>query len=108
MKSIVLVVMTVVLGILRFDNSCYHQYWNQPKGKCYCLFEGYTHLSSGLACGLACLYDGMAIGIVGDAGVRANAQHPKLFGGMILILIFAEALSLYGPIVGIIPSCWSV
>merc|ERR1712216_928643 len=33
-----------------------------------------------------------AIGIVGDAGVRATAQQPKLFVGMILILIFAEAL----------------
>ena len=45
---------------------------------------------------------GVAIGIVGDAGVRANAQQPKLFVGMILILIFAEALALYGLIVGII------
>lgn len=33
---------------------------------------------------------------------RANAQQPKLFVGMILILIFAEALALYGLIVGII------
>ena len=35
---------------------------------------------------------------------RANAQQPKLFVGMILILIFAEALALYGVIVGIILS----
>lgn len=28
--------------------------------------------------------------------MRANAQQPKLFVGMILILIFAEALALYG------------
>jgi len=34
----------------------------------------------------------MAIGIVGDAGVRAVGQQDKLFVGMILILIFAEAL----------------
>ena len=27
---------------------------------------------------------------------RANAQQPKLFVGMVLILIFAEALALYG------------
>ena len=33
---------------------------------------------------------------------RANAQQPKLFVGMILILIFAEALALYGLIGG----CW--
>ncbi|KAJ6989630.1 v-type proton ATPase 16 kDa proteolipid subunit [Populus alba x Populus x berolinensis] len=63
-----------------------------PKAKSYYLFDGYAHLSSGLACGLAGLSAGMAIGIVGDAGVRANAQQPKLFVGMILILIFAEAL----------------
>lgn len=35
---------------------------------------------------------------------RANAQQPKLFVGMILILIFAEALALYGLSVGIILS----
>ncbi|KAJ7967244.1 V-type proton ATPase proteolipid subunit [Quillaja saponaria] len=46
----------------------------------------------------------MAGVLVGDAGVRANAQQPKLFVGMILILIFAEALALYGLIVGIILS----
>ena len=34
----------------------------------------------------------------------ANAQQVKHFVGMILILIFAEALSLYGLIVGIILS----
>ena len=45
---------------------------------------------------------GIAIGIVGDAGVRASAQQPKLFVGMVLILIFAEALGLYGLIVGLI------
>lgn len=36
-----------------------------------------------------------AIGIVGDAGVRGSAQQPRLFVGMILILIFAEVLGAY-------------
>lgn len=75
---------------------------NQTAEKPYYFFDGYAHLASGLACGLAGLAAGMAIGVVGDAGVRANAQQPKLFVGMILILIFAEALALYGLIVGII------
>ena len=35
---------------------------------------------------------GMAIGIVGDAGVRAVGQQEKLFVGMILILIIKRAL----------------
>ena len=36
---------------------------------------------------------------------RANAQQPKLFVGMILILIFAEALALYG-LIGAV-SCYT-
>ena len=70
----------------------------------YYLYDGYAHLGSGLACGLSGLAAGVAIGVVGDAGVRANAQQPKLFVGVVLILIFAEALALYGLIVGIILS----
>ena len=42
------------------------------------------------------------VGIVGDAGVRAVAMQPKMYVGMVLILIFAEALGLYGLIVGLI------
>lgn len=38
------------------------------------------------------VYDSFAIGIVGDAGVRGTAQQPRLYVGMILILIFAEVL----------------
>ncbi len=70
----------------------------------YSSFNGYAHLASGLSCGLSGLAAGMAIGIVGDAGVRANGQQPKLFVGMVLILIFAEALGLYGLIVALILS----
>ena len=39
-----------------------------------------------------------------SAGVRAAAQQSKLYVGMVLILIFAEALGLYGLIVGLILS----
>ncbi|KAH0731915.1 hypothetical protein KY289_003103 [Solanum tuberosum] len=55
---------------LWLDYCCDHQYWVNPKTKSYYLFNGYAHLSSGLACGLAGLSAGMTIGIVGDAGVR--------------------------------------
>lgn len=47
---------------------------------------------------------GYSIGKVGEAGIRANAQQEKLFVGMILILIFGEALALYGLIVSLILS----
>ncbi|CAG8447200.1 11598_t:CDS:2 [Scutellospora calospora] len=59
-------------------------------------------ISDGLSVGLAGLAAGFAIGVVGDAGVRATAQQPRLYVGMILILIFAEVLGLYGLIVGLI------
>ncbi|KAE9446017.1 hypothetical protein C3L33_22043, partial [Rhododendron williamsianum] len=111
MKSIVPVVMAGVLGIYGLIIAVIISTGINPKAKSYYLFDGYAHLSSGLACGLAGLSAGMAIGIVGMLvlgasvlGLRANAQQPKLFVGMILILIFAEALALYGLIVGIILS----
>lgn len=61
------------------------------------LFAGFIQLGAGLAVGLAGLAAGFAIGIVGDAGVRGTAQQPRLFVGMILILIFAEVLGMYNP-----------
>ena len=69
----------------------------------YSNYDGYKHLAGGLCCGLSALGAGLCIGIVGDAGVRANAQK-DIYVGMILILIFAEALGLYGLIVAIILS----
>jgi V-type H+-transporting ATPase proteolipid subunit len=45
---------------------------------------------------------GYAIGISGDAGVRGTGQQPRLFVGMILILIFSEVLGLYGMIVALV------
>ncbi|CAH0549599.1 unnamed protein product [Brassicogethes aeneus] len=67
----------------------------------YSLYQGFIHLGAGLSVGLSGLAAGFAIGIAGDAGVRGTAQQPRLFVGMILILIFAEVLGLYGLIVGI-------
>ena len=63
---------------------------------------GYKHFSAGLSCGLSSLAAGFAIGLIGDAGVRGVAQQDKLFIGMIIILIFAEAIALYGMILGIL------
>jgi hypothetical protein len=51
------------------------------------LYTGFIQLGAGLSVGLAGLAAGFAIGIVGDAGVRGTAQQPRLFVGMILILI---------------------
>lgn len=66
------------------------------------LYTGFMYLAAGLSVGLCGLAAGFAIGIVGDAGVRASTQQPRLYVGMVLILIFAEVLGLYGVVVSIL------
>ncbi|GJC95767.1 V-type ATPase [Colletotrichum higginsianum] len=66
------------------------------------LHTSFLQLAAGISVGLCGLAAGFAIGIVGDAGVRASNQQPRLYVGMILILIFAEVLGLYGLIVAIL------
>jgi len=68
----------------------------------YPLFAGFVHLGAGLACGLTGLAAGYAIGFVGDSCVRAYVYESKVFVTMVLILIFAEVLGLYGLIVALI------
>jgi len=63
----------------------------------------FMHFGAGLAVGFSGLAAGFVIGI-GDAGVRGTVQQPRLFVGMILILIFAEVLGLYGLIIALIMS----
>ena len=73
----------------------------KPETWVYNYALGYKQLSSGLCCGLSSLAAGLAIGVVGDAGVRANGQHNILIA-LILMMIFAEALALYGFIIAIV------
>ena len=68
----------------------------------YSAFLGFAHLAAGLCCGLSSLAAGITIGIVGDAGVRAVGQQERLFVSLILMMIFAEAIALYGLIISIV------
>lgn len=107
MRNIIPVVMAGVLGIYGLIVAVILQgtITKPDSGESkFSSFSGYAFLSAGLCCGLSGLAAGMAIGVVGDAGVRAVGQQEKLFVGMILILIFAEALGLYGLIVALILS----
>ena len=100
----------------------------------YSVYNGWAHLAAGLCCGLSCLAAGGTIGIIGDVGVRTfglkaagGARHwdsgegaddadqqqrearntedaNKLYVGLLIMLIFAEALALYGLIVALILS----
>ena len=100
-KSVIPVIMAGILGIYGLIvavilNQKISRDTNYTKKK------GYSHLASGLCCGLSSLGAGIAIGLGGDAGVRALGQQDRIFVGMMLILIFSEALGLYGLIVSLI------
>jgi V-type H+-transporting ATPase proteolipid subunit len=105
MKSIIPVVMAGIIAIyglvvaVLIANDIKEP---TPDSTTYSLYRSFLQLGAGLSVGLSGLAAGFAIGIVGDAGVRGTAQQPRLFVGMILILIFAEVLGLYGLIVALI------
>ncbi len=100
-KSVIPVIMAGILGIYGLIVAVILQ-GKISSNQNYSFKEGFAHLSSGLCCGLSSLGAGIAIGIGGDAGVRALGQQDRIFVGMMLILIFAEALGLYGLIVALI------
>eukprot|EP00340_Litonotus_pictus_P003683 CAMPEP_0170516574 /NCGR_PEP_ID=MMETSP0209-20121228/2750_1 /TAXON_ID=665100 ORGANISM="Litonotus pictus, Strain P1" /NCGR_SAMPLE_ID=MMETSP0209 /ASSEMBLY_ACC=CAM_ASM_000301 /LENGTH=162 /DNA_ID=CAMNT_0010801503 /DNA_START=21 /DNA_END=509 /DNA_ORIENTATION=- len=99
-KGIIPVVMAGILGIYGLVVSVL-LIQKIDLNKPYTYFQGFSHLTSGLCCGFSALAAGYTIGIVGDSAVRALGQEDKLFVGMILMLIFAEAIGLFGLIVAL-------
>ncbi|KAG7443039.1 V-type ATPase [Guyanagaster necrorhizus] len=100
MKSLIPVVMSGIIAVYGLVVSVLISGDMKPNG--YPLFAGFVHLGAGLACGFTGLTAGYAIGIVGDSCVRAYVHESRVFVSMVLILIFAEVLGLYGLIVALI------
>jgi len=132
-KNIVPIVMAGVLGIYGLIVAVIiTQAISTPDGagyNTYSIFNGYAHLAAGLCCGLSGLAAGGTIGIIGDVGVRGFGQKAsggrrswltesdamgsstvsveeanRLYVGLLIMLIFSEALALYGLIVALILS----
>jgi V-type H+-transporting ATPase proteolipid subunit len=61
-------------------------------------------LAAGLCVGFSGVGAGYSIGEVGNIGVRGVGREPRLFVAMILIMIFAEAIALFGLIVALVLS----
>jgi len=101
MRGIVPVVMAGILGIYGLIVGVIINNNIKTDGK-YAAFAGYMHFGAGLAAGLSSLAAGLAIGVVGDTSVRAYARQDRIFVAMILMLIFAEALGLYGLIIALL------
>lgn len=101
MKSLIPVVLSGILSVYGLVVSVLIAGGLNP-AEDYSLFKGIMHLACGLSVGFACMASGYAIGIVGDEGVRQYMHQPRLFVGIVLILIFAEVLGLYGLIIALI------
>lgn len=100
MKSVLPIIMAGIVGLYGLIIDVL-MIMGQTSRLKYPLYTAALQLGAGLCVGFAGLAAGIAIGVVGDAGVRGVAQQPRMFMGMVLILIFAEVLGLYGLIVGI-------
>ena len=99
LKSLIPVIMAGILGIYGVIVAAVMQ----GKAKSAESAQvGYQIFAAGLCCGLSSLASGLAIGVAGDAGVRAYAQTDGIFVGLILIMIFSEAIGLWGLIVALI------
>ncbi|KAI5019854.1 hypothetical protein ZWY2020_044742 [Hordeum vulgare] len=71
-KFIMSVVMVGVLRIYGLIIAVIISIGINPKAKLYFLFDGYTHLTSSLTCGLTGLTVGRSIDIVDNAGVSST------------------------------------
>lgn len=101
MKGFVPIIMAGILGIYGLITSVIINNNVKPAGE-YTVFAGFLHLGAGIASGMSSLAAGYAIGIVGDICARSLVRQEKIFTGMILMLIFAEALGLYGLIIALL------
>jgi len=101
MKSLIPVVMSGIIAVYALVIAVLIS-GNISPDQNYPLFNAFLHLAAGLSVGGAGLAAGYAIGIVGDMGVRSYMQQSRIFVGLVLILIFAEVLGLYGLIVALI------
>ncbi|BFZ14868.1 hypothetical protein BsWGS_17907 [Bradybaena similaris] len=100
MKCVIPVVMAGIVGIYGLVVAVIIS--QDISSEDYTLYKSFIHLGSGLSAGLSGMASGFAIGIVGDTGVRGTALQPAVYTTMVLMLIFAEVLGLYGLIVALI------
>ncbi|EPY40464.1 V-type H+-transporting ATPase 16kDa proteolipid subunit [Angomonas deanei] len=102
MRGIVPVVMAGILGIYGLIIAVIINNNIKTDKYTYSSYAGYLHLGAGLAAGMAALASGLSIGVVGDTAARAYGKQDQIFVAMVLMLIFSEALGLYGLIIALL------
>ncbi|EPY36801.1 V-type H+-transporting ATPase 16kDa proteolipid subunit [Strigomonas culicis] len=102
MRGIVPVVMAGILGIYGLIIAVIINNNIKTDMYTYSSYAGFMHLGAGIAAGLAALASGLSIGVVGDTAARAYGKQDQIFVAMVLMLIFSEALGLYGLIIALL------
>ena len=101
-KSLVPIIMAGILSIYGLIISVLLS--QKVKIGDYTPYQAFKQMGAGLCCGISCIASGYAIGVVGESGVRFYGINEDIFVAIILIMIFAEVIGLYGMIVAIIMS----
>jgi len=68
----------------------------------YNQIRGIAHFMAGLSVGLTGLASGYSMGVIGNAGLRSVAKKPILYTSFLLMIVFCEAIGLFGLIIGLI------
>ena len=105
MKVMLPIVMSGVIAIYGLIYSIISA--TATTGAEYSESQGYACFAGGMAVGLCCLVSGIAIGVCGEAGIYTSSRNSKMFVLMTLVLIYCEALGLYGLIFGLISASLS-
>lgn len=101
MRGIVPVIMAGILGIYGLIIAVIINN-NIHADSTYSSYAGFMHLGAGVAAGMASLGAGLSIGVVGDTAARSYGKQDQIFVAMVLMLIFSEALGLYGLIIALL------
>lgn len=102
MRGIVPVIMAGILGIYGLIVAVIINNNIRTTDNSYSTYSGLMHLGAGLAAGMASLAAGLSIGVIGDTSARSYGKQDEIFVAMVLMLIFSEALGLYGLIIALL------